>query len=45
MELSPILTVWLALALCTALITLAGTQLLRYGDMIAGKLPLYLLGK
>ena len=45
MDLSPILTVWLALALCAVLIALAGTLLSRYGDVIDDKLLLYLCGE
>jgi hypothetical protein len=44
-DLSPILTVWSALALCAALITVAATLLSRYGDVIADKLLLYLRGE
>jgi len=36
-DLSPLLTVWSAFALCAALITVAGTLLSRYGDVIADK--------
>ncbi|HWR87703.1 MAG TPA: hypothetical protein VN277_04715 [Acidiferrobacterales bacterium] len=45
MDLSPILTVWSALALYAVLITLAGTLLSRYGEVIADKLLLYLRGE
>ena len=44
-DLSPILTVWSATALCAVLITLAGTLLSRYGEVIADKLLLYLRGE
>ena len=45
MDLSPILTIWSATALCAVLITLAGTLLLRYGEVIADKLLFYLRGE
>ncbi len=37
MDPSPVLAAWLAFALCAALITVAGTFLSRYGDVIADK--------
>ena len=37
MNLSPVLTAWLAFGLCAVLITVAGTFLSRYGDVIADK--------
>jgi len=43
--LSPVLTAWSAFALCAALITVAGTLLSSYCDVIADKLPLFLRGE